>query len=236
MLPWDKALNPDRLLECGRSLPASPKIAKFSENLLAWYATNGRRFPWRNSSLSTYKVIVTELLLQRTRAETVSSFLPRFLDEYPDWQALAGADRSTIEKSLEPIGLQKRRASTLHRLAQAIVASSGRVPGAATKLFALPGIGQYVFYAVNLYRRNDPLPLLDSGMARLLERYFGKDRLLVDIRYDPYLQQLARAVVASADHKKINWAMLDVVSAFCVPREPRCDGCPLRETCMFASQ
>ena len=42
---------------------------------------------------------------------------------------------------------------------------------------------------------NQPFPMIDVNMARVLERYFGT-RKLVDIRYDNYLQSLAKRVVS----------------------------------------
>lgn len=39
-----------------------------------------------------------------------------------------------------------------------------------------------------------PEPLVDVNMVRVLERFFGP-RKLADIRYDSYLQTLARQVV-----------------------------------------
>ena len=41
--------------------------------------------------------------------------------------------------------------------------------------------------AILLVCHEQPEPLLDSNMARVIERVFGP-RKLADIRYDPYLQ------------------------------------------------
>jgi len=219
------------LVKHGRKLPSRKALSELTDRLSGWYGINGRRFYWRRSRLRTYVVLITEALLQRTRAETVSRFLPGFLSKYSNWNILAHEDVKALEEALKPIGLQKRRAGTLSRLAHAVASNGGRIPSSEEALFALPGIGQYLLYATRLYGRNEALPLLDESMARLLERYFGQDRALVDIRYDPYLQQLARKVVESGDHKRINWAMLDVAAEYCRPRIPSCTDCPLNSKC-----
>jgi len=234
VIPWEKSLRREALAARGRSLPDQRSVVRLVNRILKWYAHSGRTFYWRRSSLRTYEVVIIECLLQRTRAETVEQFLPEFLTKYPDWDALVSEPQDSLERSLKPIGLQQRRAATLRRLAQAVVAAGRRVPGDAVKLCALPGVGQYMFYAINLYRRDEALPLLDSGMARLLERYFGQKRLLVDLRYDPYLQQLARKVVQAGSHKAINWAILDVAAKYCRPRKPVCLDCPIAKGCHFA--
>jgi A/G-specific adenine glycosylase len=69
-------------------------------------------------------------------------------------------------------------------------------------------------------------------MARVLERYFGP-RTLVDIRYDPYLQDLSREVVTVDDPVSMNWAVLDHAAIICKPKVPRCSSYPLAEKCNF---
>jgi adenine-specific DNA glycosylase len=51
-------------------------------------------------------------------------------------------------------------------------------------------------------------------LARVLERVFGPRRLS-DIRYDPYLQDLALRIVQHKDPARINWAFLDLAAMIC---------------------
>src|SRR5207248_611362 len=80
---------------------------------------------------------------------------------------------------------------------------------------------------------NRPAPLLDTNMARVLERFFGP-RQLVDIRYDPYLQLLAHSVVDGTDAIRANWAILDLAAGVCRRRSPMCTSCPVRSRCRYA--
>lgn len=230
LIKWERALDPGALDKNGQALPVPIEAMNFASRLLEWYDGNGRKFRWRRSKISTYEVVLTEALLQRTRAETIEAFLPRFLSRYPGWKELAAVEKEKLEEDLRPIGLQKRRAQALSSLSRVVVSKGCRIPSDPNSIIALPGVGQYVFYAINLYRKNAPLPLLDASMARLLERYFGK-RKLADIRYDPYLQQLARLVVKQGDHKRLNWAMLDLAALVCKPSKPLCNECPVKEGC-----
>ena len=72
-------------------------------------------------------------------------------------------------------------------------------------------------------------------MARVLERYFGP-RTLSDIRYDPYLQHLARLVVDCRDAIDLNWAILDFATRTCSIRLPKCGQCTLASECRFANE
>jgi A/G-specific adenine glycosylase len=106
----------------------------------------------------------------------------------------------------------------------------GRFKFSSLELEKLSGFGQYVTNAALLLSGTEPAPLLDEGMARVIERCFGR-RKLADIRYDPYLQDLARAVVAEPDAIRKNWAILDIAALICRPRNPKCSICPVVSIC-----
>jgi A/G-specific adenine glycosylase len=210
----------------------TPKnIRIFRLTLLQWYKKHGRQFPWRESSTSKYKYIIAEILLQRTRAETIAIFFKDFIQDFPSWKILSQADQEQLQHYLKPIGLWRRRASTLHSLAQEMARRNGRFPPTREEIEALPGIGQYIANAVLLFCHNIPQPLLDVNMARVLERVFGP-RKLSDIRYDPYLQDLALNLVCCQSSKKINWAILDLAATICLIKNPRCNECPLSKICL----
>lgn len=205
-------------------------LTRLRKSLLAWYSNNARDLPWRKKSISNYGIVISELLLQRTRAETVASFLDTFVSQYPSWKELSQAEEAEIGQVIRPIGLWNRRARTLKQLACAMVARNGRFPRDRQEIESLPGVGQYLANAILLMCHGKAEPLLDGSMARVLERVFGP-RKLADIRYDPYLQGLSRAVVRCKTPRNINWAILDLAAAICVPRSPRCSDCPLKSFC-----
>jgi len=209
---------------------------EFRRRLLAWYAKNGRDLPWRKISTSKYKLVVSEILLQRTRAQSVAGFFNTFFSLYPSWKRLAEAEEAEIGQVLRPLGLWKRRALTLKKLASVIAKRNGRFPRDRAEVEkTLPGVGQYIANAIVLFCHGQPYPLLDSNMARVLERVFGP-RELSDIRYDPYLQALAFEIVQCKDAKELNWAILDLAASECLPRKPNCTTCPLGSICLQSLQ
>jgi len=216
------------------AIPAPRRIRTFRERVLHWFDGAGREFPWRGRAASHYKKVIAEVLLQRTRAETVLAFYPKFVAEFPSWRRIANASEAKLRMYLEPIGLWRRRASSLRRLSHAMVERGGRFPRRRGEIEALPGVGQYIANSILLLVHKEREPLLDGGMARVLERYFGP-RQLVDIRFDPYLQQLARKVVDHERSVEVSWALLDLSAMICRTREPRCSECPMRRGCRFAA-
>jgi A/G-specific adenine glycosylase len=209
------------------------KLTYFRRNLLKWYGRHGRDFPWRRKSATNYEAIVAEVLLQRTMAEAVRRRFPRFIAEFPSWRRLSLASYHRLSAHLRPLGLWRRRVRSIARLAKLVAERGGRLPKERHEIELLPGVGQYIANAVELFCYGRPMPLLDGNMARVLERVFGP-RKLADIRYDPYLQQLARDVVNSRNAKEVNWAILDLAAKVCVLRNPLCQSCPLRAICRNA--
>ena len=110
---------------------------------------------------------------------------------------------------------------------------NGRLPSSRAEIESLPNVGQYVANAIELFGYGRERPLLDSGMARVLERFYGPRRL-ADIRFDPYLQALAHRVVADKAARETNWAILDLAAMIC-RMKPKCNVCPLQSKCRFAA-
>lgn len=208
------------------------KMSYFQSRLLRWYQNNKRSFPWRNKSASNYVRIISEVLLQRTKAETVARYLSRFLSSYPSWRKLGDASESDLIEILKPLGLSTQRGKRLYKLAQELKKRGGIFPKERSIAEELPMMGQYITNAYELFILKKSAPLLDVNMARVLERFFGS-RKLSDIRYDPYLQALAKQVTSIEDSISINWAILDFAALVCKAKKPLCESCLVSNRCNF---
>jgi len=215
-------------------IPDPVVVRQFQRRLLNWFDRNGRRFPWRTQGASLYEKVISEFLLQRTRAEVVARFVPAFLAQYPNWTSLARARPDDLRGLLRPLGLWRRRAASMISLAIAMRDRRGRFPRGRQQVEALPGVGQYIANAVLLFSEKQAEPLLDVNMARVLERCFGR-RTLVDIRYDSKLQTVSRLVIAGSRPAEVNWAVLDLAALVC-RHEPECPRCPLNQICPVGRQ
>ncbi|MEE2865952.1 MAG: hypothetical protein VYE69_12035 [Pseudomonadota bacterium] len=210
------------------------RITRVRKKLIAWFEANGRDFPWRRKSASDYERICVEILLQRTRAETVASIYGAFFEKYPGWHSLADAPIEELENVLRPIGLWRRRARSINALACWADENGGQFPRSEMELLRVPAVGQYVANAIQLFQHGKASPLLDVNMARFLERYLRKRRL-ADIRHDPWLQEACHWLVDCDDCVSVNWATLDHAAVTCRARSPLCSSCELSTTCNFAA-
>lgn len=213
------------------SLTPAKITSEFRRKILAWYYVHGYDYPWRNKGLPLYPRIIAEVMLQRTRALTVAKYLPGFICRFTSWKEVADATEEELREYLYPLGLWRSRVTTIKRLAAEMVRMRGHPPRNYAKITTLPGVGQYIANAITLFAFNERRPLLDTSMARVLERYFGP-RKLADIRDDPYLQELAYSILRNVRHPiDINFAILDFAAAICTIDKPRCKYCPLSNRC-----
>jgi len=201
------------------------------KGLVTWYAAHGRMLPWRHDRASLYHRISVEVLLQRTRAETVSGFYESFYRRFPDWQSIAEAPVEEIADIIRPIGLYNRRSVSLKALATYAHSSGGTFPATYEELLKIPAVGQYVANAILMFEHNRPAPLLDVNMVRVIERFI-RPRKMADIRYDPWLQKAAGWLVRHVPLTS-NWAILDFAAKVCKLPLPACDICPVRQRCSF---
>ena len=71
--------------------------------LLAWYQRNARILPWRENT-DSYRVWVSEIMLQQTRVDTVIPYYERFMARLPSVQALAEVREEDLLKLWEGLG------------------------------------------------------------------------------------------------------------------------------------
>ena len=181
--------------------------------LTEWAETDRRVFPWRKTS-DPFRVLVAEVLLQRSRGSTVAGVYEDLFGRWTDAPALSRARAPSIVSVIRPLGL-------------------GGVPDSMEGLLALPGVGRYAASATIAVAFGKRVPVVDGVTARVYRRYFGSEGNL-PASTDSELWDLVDRVTPHTHVREWNWAVLDLAAAICLPKKPRCEGCPLRSGCAFA--
>lgn len=223
-----------RLAAARRSRPTQSSKAQeraYRRAILSWSTTVERSFPWRDTS-EPYAVLVGEVLLQRTKAESVAPVYDEVIRRWPTPGSLASARLTSIERAIRPLGLAKR-AAVLKNLGVEL-SRLQEVPVDPTSLMRLPGVGPYVAHAVPIFALGRDLPLADWVIARVLRRYFGLAESCPP-NADTRLWGLAGNLAAKGRARQLWLGTLDFAAMVCRVR-PRCQECPLSATCRFAGQ
>lgn len=203
----------------------------FRRRLLAWGRTNRRSFPWRETD-DPWRVLIAEVLLQRSRGKTVAKVYKELFRRWPDAGALSRAREASIASVIRPLGLV-RRASSLRAMAREVVRLKG-VPSDSEGLLALPGVGRYAANATLVVAFGRRAPVVDGVTARVYRRYLGLPSDL-PATADLELWETVDQATPPGSSRDWNWAVLDLAAEVCLPARPRCGNCPLVERCAYAS-
>lgn len=221
---------------------ASSDFAALAARLIDWHAAHQRVLPWREVSAGhrdAYPVWVSEIMLQQTRVDTVVDYFRRWMERFPTVEALAAAELQEVLKTWEGLGYYAR-ARNLHKAARQVVAEHGGVlPADRKALLALPGIGEYTVGAILSIAYNQPEPILDGNVKRVLARLFDIDQPSSAPAVLRHLWELAREIVAAAPvgaAGDCNEGLMELGALLCTPQKPRCFLCPLAELCQAAQR
>ncbi len=203
--------------------------------LVRWFNKSARDLPWRRTR-DPYAIWLSEVMLQQTRVETVIPYYERFLSRFPDVRALASADIDEVLSLWSGLGYY-RRARELHRCANEVVEKHGGVfPSDVPGLRALRGIGPYTAGAIASIAFDKPVPLVDGNVARVLARLFTIEH---DMKSSGGMREawaIAEQIVPKEEPGKFNQALMELGATICIPRDPGCLVCPVRESCTARAQ
>lgn len=202
----------------------------FARSVLAWYDAGHRDLPWRHTK-DAYRIWISEIMLQQTRAETVVSYYERFLARYPTVQALAQAQEEELLKCWEGLGYYSR-ARSLHRAARRIVGEyGGRLPDSVEALRSLPGIGDYTAGAIASIAYGIPAAAVDGNVERVICRYEAIEEEVGTPAVRRRIAARAQAMVPQDRPGAFANAMMEMGATMCTPKNPKCLLCPVRESC-----
>ncbi|MGP8154438.1 MAG: A/G-specific adenine glycosylase [Smithella sp.] len=198
--------------------------------LLAWYRSNQRSLPWRETS-DPYRIWISEIMLQQTQVDTVIPYYHRFLKTFPTIASLAGAPLQDVLKAWENLGYYSR-ARNIHAAAQMIVEKfGGQIPDNLEGIKTLPGIGQYTAGAILSIAYGQALPAVDGNVRRILCRLFAIRKPVDDTWEQKQLHKLAVSLIPVKHPGDFNQALMDLGATICKVKNPDCSRCPVTCHC-----
>ena len=223
------------------------KISSIVENLLEWFSKSARDLPWRRTH-DPYAIWVSEIMLQQTQVKTVIPYWERWMHALPTIAAAAQAPADQIHKLWEGLGYYTR-VRNLQKAAQVIVARhGGKFPETFDEVLELPGIGRYTAGAICSIAFNQPTPILDGNVIRVLTRVFAIAENPKEKATNARLWELAEALVKHAVISPpraqspeprasfLNQSLMELGALICTPRQPQCLLCPVQKFCEAARQ
>lgn len=209
---------------------ADPRWTELQNGILGWAEAQSFDFPWRRE-MPKWQALVSEVLLQRTRAKSVAAIYDQFFDTYDSPARLGAASEAEVRGSIWSLGLLWR-AKYLRELGEALTASD--VPASVDELTVLPGVGPYAAGAYLALHQNIPAVLVDANVVRLLSRFWGFDYDGETRRKRWFLRLVDRLFKHDSEPRVFGYALLDFTREIC-GTAPRCAVCPVAGQCAYGT-
>ena len=205
-------------------------VSSMRQDLLDWYDEHRRALPWRETR-DPYAIWVSEVMCQQTRVDTAIPYYHRFLERFPDVEALAAASEGEVLAAWSGLGYY-RRARMLHAGVKEVADRyGGRLPKDPEARRGLPGVGRYTAGALGSIAFDLPEPIVDGNVARVLSRVFRIETPLGRAATERALWDHAESLVEGPRPGDFNQALMELGAMVCTPREPSCGSCPWQERC-----
>lgn len=205
------------------------QLNKISDRLVKNHRLYQRDFPWRHKK-EPYEIMIAEFMLHRTRAEQVVPVYTYFLHTYPDVKTLSTATYEEMAVITKHLGLHWRSAHFLDAARFIVEHFDCKIPADREALLKIPGVGDYASGAILTVVFNLREHVIDSNIARFINRYCGL-KLTGEIRRKKVVKEKAIELFDYENTRQLLFALLDFTALVCKPRKPLCHECIFEALC-----
>ncbi len=199
------------------------------EKLRKWFLKVKRDFPWRIDT-SPYRVWISEIMLQQTRASYVVEYFENWMLKYPTLSDLARAPEEEIIKSWEGLGYYNR-ARNIRRAAKYFLSKhQGQIPATKEELIEVPGLGPYTVGAILSFSFHQKAPAVDGNVARVISRFFCIEEDISSTATQKKIYQKTLDFLPDIKPYQVMEGLIELGATLC-SKVPRCELCPLRKKC-----
>jgi A/G-specific adenine glycosylase len=205
-----------------------------SQELSRWYEHAQRDLPWRRAGVTPWQILVSEFMLQQTPVARVEPIWLSWVARWPTPSSTAAASAADVLRAWGKLGYP-RRAKRLHECAGVIAELfDDEVPSDVATLLTLPGIGAYTARAVACFAYQQPVPVVDINVRRVVARAMhGRSDAAASSPRD--LDDVAALLPNDAEAPQFSAALMELGATVCTARAPRCGLCPL-SVCAWRSR
>ena len=202
----------------------------FNYLILSYFDKNKRDLPWRDTN-DPFRIWLSEIILQQTRVDQGMKFYNNFIQEFDTIFDLAKANEQKVLKLWQGLGYYSR-ARNLHFTAQYIATElNGVFPSNFIELKKLKGVGDYTAAAIASIVYKEAVPAVDGNMFRVFARYFNIEDDISSPKTKKIFWDLGLEIIDQKRPGDFNQAVMDLGATICTPKLPKCDICPLNESC-----
>jgi len=206
-------------------------LSTFQVLLLRWNThLNTRKMPWKGEK-DSYKIWLSEIILQQTRVEQGMKYYEKFITVFPDINKLAAAKDEKVYKLWEGLGYYSRCKNLIETARFISKKLKGKFPDTFEDILSLKGVGNYTASAIASFAYDLPYAVVDGNVFRVLSRVFGIKKPIDSTKGKKLFSELALELLDKKQPGIYNQALMDFGAVICKPQNPLCDNCVLKDHC-----
>lgn len=206
---------------------------RLASSLLTWWEENKESYPFRETS-DPYKVLVSEMLLRKTRGDQLAAVYHEFFEKFPTPSSVVSSSLEEIADIIKPLGIVSRANHILEICKIICEQRDGEVPSNGEELNALPGVGRYIANVVLTMAFRNPKPMVDSNVKRVLSRVLGIEPGPPKGTSEELWSAYGKILPEDA-YRQFHFAIIDLAHKLCVLKNPLCSRCPLNILCHYCA-
>ncbi|MEE2694940.1 MAG: NUDIX domain-containing protein [Pseudomonadota bacterium] len=200
----------------------------WEKNILNWYVENKRDLPWRKKeNQNFYRIWISEVMLQQTSVSVVIPFYKKFIEKWPRLEDLFDASMEEILSIWQGMGYYKR-AQNLFKAKELL--KKNPISIRANDLKKLPGVGEYISSAISAILKDEPCPVIDVNIKRILTRVFALNHKKKS--FNKNIRKISLKLTPVINNRNYCQSLMDLASLICKSQNPKCNLCPVSLACL----
>ncbi len=199
---------------------------EYVDELREWFRKTKRDFPWRREK-NAYKVLVSEIMLQQTKAVCVEPYFNAWIKRFPDFESLSKASEEEVIKLWEGLGYYSRARNLLQAAKDVTQKYNGEFPKDLESILSFKGIGSYTAAAISHLAFSERVIGADGNIKKVLARFYGHSET---IEKEGPFHLLLDTFLPEKNSFDIFEGLIELGATVCA-KKPDCERCPLSGGC-----
>ncbi len=200
-----------------------------AQKLHQWFQRDKRDLPWRQNP-SPYRVWISEVMLQQTRAIVVIEYFERWMATYPSIESLSQAPIEALIKLWEGLGYYNRVRNIQKASHYFMEQHGGQIPADRQALLKVPGLGPYTVGAILSFAFQKKQAAVDGNVARVISRYHAFKEEISSVKARRQLELFTQDFLPEKEPSIVMEALIELGAVVC-SKTPQCLRCPLQSGC-----
>ena len=202
-------------------------INKIISTLRKYY--KNKLIEW-TKGLNPFEILIGTVLSQRTRDVNTEIAVKNLFSKYNSPQKIANANLKELESLIKSCGFYKVKARYIKKISKILINKfDGKVPKERSKLLSLPGVGPKTSAIVLVYGFGIPEAMpVDVHVHRISNR-LG----IVKTKKPEETEKQLMKIIPKKYWIDLNRLFVLHGQNICLPRNPKCDVCPINKWCKF---